>query len=167
MNEIFDEEKDSLVTFYILPLLKINFRTFGYHFKTSLLFRTKDAIQVELFPGCKEKYWEHENYQSDYIRDGVVYVIFSIPSEFKEDVEIFCKGNYSQMSQKTKKIIYEYSGLYHNKQIDNLVVTDTRLLALTKSPVLKEWILKTYRLKYGENVELIRLNDKDSIYTKN
>ena len=164
MSMIFDEEKDSLVTFYILPLLKINFRTFGHYFKDCRLFRSKDAIRVELFPGCKEKYWDHENYQSDYNKDGNVFVIFSIPEEYLEDVEIFCNGKYSQMSQKTKQVIYKHSGLFYNKQIDNLIVTDTRLLALTKSPILKEWVRKTHKLIYGSKAEMIRLKNKEGIY---
>lgn len=164
MSKYFDEETDNLVTSYILPLININFRTFGFHFKDSKILRSQDAVIVYLYPGCKEPYWENPYYQNDYDIDNTTHVIFSLPEECKEDIALFCEGKYSKMSQKTKEKIYKGSGLLYNKQIDKLVVTDIRLLALTKSPILKEWIRENYKLRIGENLELLRLTNKDIIY---
>jgi hypothetical protein len=166
MVEIFNEEKESLVTYYILPLIRLNFRAFGYHFLDCRLYRSMDAIQLTLMKGCKESYWEHPNYQHDYNVGGKVLVTFSLPAEFGDDILKFCEGKYSQMSDSAKNLIYKHSGLFYNKQIDKLVVTDMKLLALTKSQVLRDWIRDNYKLVFGNKLELIKLKDKESIYVE-
>ena len=70
------------------------------------------------------------------------------------------------MSQLAKNKIYKHSGLYYNKQIDNLIVTDMKLLALSKSPILRNYIQDIFKVRIGKNLELLQLKDKNSIYTK-
>lgn len=164
MVEIFNEEEESLVAYYILPLIGLSFKTFSRFFKDCKLYRSKDAVQVILYSGCKEEFWEHPNYQHDFTVEDLTYVTFSLPTEFGDDISMFCKGKYSKFSDKAKQKIYKHSGLLYNKQIDNTVVTDMKLLALTKSPILKQWIKDNYKLVFGNNVELIRLSNKDSIF---
>ena len=166
MVTFFDEERESIVGYYILPLLGINKKTFGVYFKDAKLLPSKDAVVVELYKGCKEPFWENKFYQTDYTIDSTTFAIFSLPEEFKEDINLFCEGKYSQMSQLAKSKIYKHSGLYYNKQIDNLVVTDMKLLALSKSPILRNHIQDTFKIRIGKNVELLRLKDKNSIYIK-
>lgn len=55
------------------------------------------------------------------------------------DVDMFCEGKYSQMSKTAQDLIGEYSGLICNQMSDaGEPITDVRLLALQKSPVVKE-----------------------------
>ena len=164
MTEIFNEEEESLVAYYILPLIGLSFKTFGMYFKDCKLFRSQDAVQVQIYKGCKEPFWINDFYQVDYTIDDIIYITFALPSEFGDDISLFCKGKYSKMSNKAKDKIYKHSGLLHNKQIDNTVVTDMKLLALTKSPILKQWIRDNFKLVFGNNVEMIRLKNKDSIF---
>lgn len=164
MYKLFDEEKESLVAYYLLPLLKISYRKFGAYFLDAKLTRDLSGIVVILAHGCKDPYWEHENYQNDYDTNLHTIVLFSIPDEFKSDVELFSNGKYSKISDLAKGLIYKHSGLYYNKQIDNKIVTDKVLLALTKNKVLEEWILREYGIKKGKNSEFIKLENKEIIY---
>ena len=164
MIKFFDEERESLVGYYLLPLLGLSKNTFGQFYQDAKITRDRDAIVVYLYPGCKEPFWENENYQTDYTVDRVVYAVFAIPKEWKEDIDLFCEGKYSRMSELAKSKIYKSSGLTYNKQIDKFIVTDMRLLALTRSPILKQWMRENYKIISGANVECIRLKNKDIIY---
>lgn len=164
--EILNETTESLVSYYLLPMVGINFRTFGPYFVDALLYPDVDVIRVELLTGCKEEYWNNPNYQGDYTKDNKTFVIFAIPEQFSEDVAMFKKGKYSHFKPETKKLIYDRSGLHYNKQIDNLIVTDMKLLALSRHPKLKEWIEESTGLRYGSNVELIRLKNPSRLYVK-
>lgn len=166
MVTFFDEERESIVGYYILPLLGINRKTFGSYFKDAKILSSKDAVIVELYKGCKEPFWENKFYQTDYTVDSSTFAIFSLPEEFNDDIGLFCEGKYSQMSQLAKNKIYKHSGLYYNKQIDNLIVTDMKLLALSKSPILRNYIQDIFKVRIGKNLELLQLKDKNSIYTK-
>lgn len=165
MDAYFNENKESLVDYFILPLVGLSYRAFGPYFKEAKLSRDLLSVRVKLSGGgCSEKFWDNPNYQTDWDQGSNTYAVFRIPEEFKDDVKVFATGKYSKMSDVVKKVIFKGSGLHYNKRIDNLIVTDMKLLALTKSPILKEWIEKQYRVKKGKNVEFLRLKNKDIIY---
>ena len=164
MYTYFNEERESLAAYYILPLLNLSFKTFGSYYKAAKINRDLDCIRLELTPGCTEKFWEHWCYQVDYDRGNTTFAEFRIPLGFKNDLKIFASGKYSKISTRSKKLIYKHSGLHYNKQIDNLVVTDMKLLALTQSQILKDWLIDNYRLKIGKKAELIIIKNKENIY---
>ncbi|WP_428743178.1 hypothetical protein [Tenacibaculum sp.] len=164
MDSFFDEEKESLVAYYLLPACQLSFKTFGLFFKDAKISRDFRTIRVEMSSGCKEPYWENLFYQTDWTENNITFAIFRIPDIFIKDVELFALGKYSKMSDNLKKRIYRLSGLFYNKRIDNTIVTDKKLLALTKSPILKEWIESTYKVRKGKNSEFIQLKNKDSIF---
>jgi hypothetical protein len=163
MVTFFDEETESLVAYYILPTIGLNFKTFGVFFKTAKLTKDLSGIVVTLARGCKEPFWENYYYQKDYDLGADTIAIFRVPDFFVNDVKLFAEGKYSQMSTTIKRKICKGSGLVHSKQVDNLIVTDVRLLVLTKSTVLREW-LSTQGIVVKPRTELLTLKDKNSIY---
>lgn len=164
MHSIFNEEDSRLVAYYMLPLVQLSYRAFGPYFKRALINRDHNVIRVEMSEGCAEPFWENKFYQTDYSAKGTVYAFFRFPDMLRADVNIFASGKYSDMSKKAKERIYKHSGLYYNKQIDNLIVSDVRLLALSKSRKLKDWVEETFGVKKGKNTEFIKLKNKESIY---
>lgn len=162
---IFDEKTKSLVDYYILPLLKINTKTFGFYFVESKLVRCLDGIVVTILKECREKYWDHPNYQTDFNDGNKTHIIYSIPEEFLEDVKQFAEGSYSQMSSAAKEVIYKYSGLWYNKRLENVIVTDKLLLALTRSPILRKWMIDEFNVKIGKYSEPVVLEFPEKIYT--
>lgn len=80
----------------------------------------------------------NKNLEEKYEHDGYLYLVFAIPSKWKADVEIFCKGKYSHMSEEAKQEIITWSDLDYKKKIHGKITTDGRLLALTRSKVLRE-----------------------------
>lgn len=164
MNSLIDEKNESLVAYYILPAVMMSYRAFGPYFKSAHIDRDHTAVMVTLVRGCKEEYWKNQFFQLDYDKNGCTYAVFRIPDSLRKDLDLFAEGKYSKMSDALKKRIYKHSGLLYNKQIDNLIVTDKRLLALTKSPILKQWVEETYKVKKGKNSEFIKLVNKESIY---
>lgn len=164
MEDFFDEEKESLVAYYLLPACQLSFKTFGLFFKDAKISRDFTTVRVEMSAGCKEPFWENLFYQTDWTENNTTFAIFRFPQIFVADVELFANGKYSKMSDNLKKRIYRYSGLFYNKRIDNTIVTDKKLLALTKSPLLKEWIEATYKVKKGRNSEFIQIKNKNIIY---
>lgn len=162
---IFDENNKSLVDYYLLPLLKINTKTFGVYFLESKVTHSLDAIVVTVLKECREKYWEQDYYQTDFTQGNKTHIIYSIPEEYLDDVKLFAAGKYSQMSQKTKEVIYKYSGLWYNKRMENVVVTDKLLLALTKSPILRRWMINEFNIVVGRLSEPLVLKFPEKIYT--
>ena len=164
MYSFFDESKESLVGYYILPMIKLSFKTFGPFFKSAHLNRDGTAVRVTMSAGCREPFWENSYYQTDWTIGGTTFALFAIPEREQEDVALFMKGKYSKMSESVKLRIYRYSGLFYNKQIQHVVVTDMKLLVLTKSPILKQWIYDNYGIRKGKNSEFIQLKNKESIF---
>jgi CRISPR/Cas system CMR-associated protein Cmr5 small subunit len=84
-----------------------------------------------------------------------VYLEFSINPNFKNDVEKFVEGKYSQFSNRAKTIIRTNSGLMYRTVVGLTSRTDIRLLALDKSPLLKELWDEFLDLDVGEETELL------------
>lgn len=164
MNTLFNESKESLVGYYILPLVGMSYRAFGPYFKKAHIDREHSVVRVTMSRGCAEEYWNNNFFQVDYDEGENTYALYRIPEPYKDDVDLFAQGKYSQMSRGAKKTICNGSGLFYNKQIDNMVVTDKRLLALTGHPVLKQWVEETFEITKGKKSEYIKLKNKESIY---
>ncbi len=160
----FDESQESIVGYYVLPLIGLSIKMFGCYFKSAHISRDHLTVLVKMSRGCKEPFWDHRCYQNDWDEGPNTYAIFRLPNNVQSDIKHFAEGKYSKISQSGKLRIYRNSGLHHNKQIDNLVVTDMKLLALTKSNLLREWIRSNYGITKGKNNELLELSDKESIY---
>ena len=162
--QIFDEARESLVTYYILPLCGISYKAFGIHFLDCRLTKNHKEVVVTLMPLCEEEYFKNVNFKCEHTDNLTTFVRFTIPEKFKKDVNEFAKGNYSNMSSETKETIYKHSGLYYNKQIGDQKVTDMKLLVLSKHKKLRLWLMDNMQFKLCDRGEFIVLENPNSIY---
>lgn len=162
--EIFDEARESLVTYYILPLCGISSKAFGIHFLDCRLTKNHKEVVVTLMPFCEEDYWKNVNFKCEHTANLTSYVRFTIPEKFKDSVEEFAKGNYSKMSTGAKETIYKHSGLHYNKSVGDHKVTDMKLLALSRHKNLRIWLIDNMQFKLCDRGEFIVLENPNSIY---
>ena len=165
--QIFDEVRESLVTYYILPLCGISYRAFGIHFLDCRLAKNHKEVVVTLMPFCEEEYFKNVNFKCEHTDNLTTFVRFTIPEKFKSSVEEFAKGNYSKMSPGAKENIYKHSGLHYNKSVGDHKVTDMKLLALSKHKSLRLWLMDNCGLKLCDKGEFIVLENPNSIYYDN
>jgi hypothetical protein len=146
----------NLCTYFILPLAGVSKSKFGgdLNFIDTYLKKDLTSIYVEVFDsilvqGSIPKYTEFTD------ENNKVYLEFSINPNFKSDVEKFVEGKYSQFSNRAKTIIRTNSGLMYRTVVGLTSRTDIRLLALDKSPLLKELWDEFLDLDVGEETELL------------
>ena len=161
---IFDEVRESLVGYYILPLCGISYKAFGIHFLDCRLTKNHKEVVVTLMPLCEEEYFKNVNFKCEHTDNLTTFVRFTIPEKFKMDVIQFSQGAYSSMSVEAKETIYKHSGLHYNKQIGDHRVTDMKLLALSKHKSLRLWLMDNCGLKLCDKGEFIVLENQNSIY---
>ena len=105
---------------------------------------------------------ENENFKKLIKKEESYLAIFKIPAEFDSDVQLFIKGDYSQMSETAKNIIKEYSCLEYNYDCEDSdedinkfgktpLYTDDLLLVLDKSPELR----KKWEKEFGEIITIV------------
>lgn len=146
MNDAMIKElfRENLCTYFILPLLKLNKFRFSAesNFIDSYISEDRTCILVEVLEILffEHRFESHPQFSCIYDGpNGTHYLEFKIPSKYMADVDMFCEGKYSQMSKAAQDLIGEYSGLICNQMSDaGEPITDVRLLALQKSPVVKE-----------------------------
>lgn len=130
----------NLCTFFVLPLIGTNKNGFGgdSNFLNSFLSRDGSLIYVEVYmPEFVGMGLPEHRVCKD--ANGKDYLEFKIPSEYKEDVQLFMAGRYSEMSETVKRIIRENSTLKYKDLKNTVYKTDVRLLALEKSQVLRDY----------------------------
>jgi len=146
----------NLCTYFILPLAGVSKSKFGgdLNFIDTYLKKDLTSIYVEVFDsilvqGAIPEYKEFTD------ANDKTYLEFSINPNFKSDVEKFIEGKYSQFSNRAKTIIRTNSGLMYRKVVGLTSRTDIRLLALDKSPLLKELWDDFLDMNVGDEMELL------------
>lgn len=137
--------RENLSTFYILPLLKLNKFKFGgdSNFVDSYLTLNHQQIVVQVAEVAflEQRLELHPAFHSKLVREGKQYLLYTIPTEFNQDVNFYVSGLYSKFSKEAKTLIQIYSGLPYKERIDAVIFTDPKLLALEKSDILKNfWV---------------------------
>jgi len=154
---------ESLVTYYMLPLVGVNKLTFGRSFKASYIDEKGLKIYVELSKNMHNPtYKRTENYVSEILNEGTLFVVFNIPAEFQKDAAFFIFGEYSQMSTKAKKRIYLTSSLPYNASMGSFKVSHPILQALDRTKTLRTFLLEEIGLtSLPETSELIDKPSED------
>lgn len=130
----------NLCTWYILPLIGLNPSYFvDANFINSYMVRGQMKIAVEvadvefcqnlLSIGCFDKVVEGKHHPL---------MVFNIHPDWKPDVELFIQGKYSLLSDEAKTCIIQGSGLTYQQFDGEHSYTSSILLALDKSPKLRE-----------------------------
>lgn len=165
--------KYNLCTYFILPLLRLNKASFvNSNFANCYLTPTHDCIVVQIVDATllSRKLFVHKFFISRVQGSQYTYLIYAIPKVWSEDVELFCNGQFSRMSLRAKRRIFSFSGLSYREKAGQKTVTDGRLLALTKDPVLKEAWLRFFEFKddscLPDNGELLSIPGQETYITE-
>lgn len=151
-------EKDTLVTYYILPLLGVNKDSFAKSFVSSFISKDGQHVYVELSKNMvSPNYKSTVTYLTEIVKERTLFVVFRVPLELKEDVNWFLSGSYSKMSNKSKKIIYATSTLPYNRTMGSFSMSHPILQALDKTKTLRQFldIYLNLRPILPESAELI------------
>ncbi len=148
---------DTLVTYYMLPLVNVNKHTFARNFKTSYINNIGTTLYVELNKAMVSPSYKLSSYYlSDIIIEGTLFILFRVPDRFLEDATKFIVGEYSQMSREAKKLIYSTSTLPYNVKMDSFAMSHPVLQALSKTKNLRQFLLDHLGVKVlAESGELI------------
>jgi hypothetical protein len=133
----------NLVTYYILPLVKINRKSFGRAFHSSYIDRAGKQIFCRLRrPPVSFLYRENDHYLTELYLNDQLYIVFEVPEWHERDVQRFIAGKYSEMSKEAKKLIYNVSTLPFNKKSGSVRLFDPILQALEKTKEARRWLIE-------------------------
>jgi hypothetical protein len=153
---------ENLVTYYILPLVGVNKKTFSKHFKSSYIDKTGLKVYVELRSNMVAPiYKQTPCYNTEILINNIKYVQFDIPIGFLNDTAQFIGGTYSLMSKDAKKIIYKTCTLPYNATMGSFSVSHPVLQALDKTKTLRAFLLKEFEGHLADNGELIDSPEDD------
>lgn len=159
----------NLTTYFMLPLLKLNYKSFGEdNFINSYLTREGQLVVEIKDKDIAGAYWDHHNYITDFDLE-VTTIIFEIPTMFDKDVKKFMEGKYSEMDLLTKDIIKKYSGLnwrvptgqFRESVVDGRTVKEELfsnsryLMALDRDSRLKDLMETELEVKLPSSAELL------------
>lgn len=135
-------KEENLCTHFILPLMKINkFSFVPSNFVNCYLNRSGTLVFVEVLDTLlvsRSALDLHYAFQGIRKRGETFVLVYRVTSAWTQDVQLFIKGKYSKMGKPAKDFIRKHSGLnYKKKEFGKARVTDARLLALEKHPMLK------------------------------
>lgn len=171
-NVIKELHRDNLCTYFILPLLKLNkFRFLAEsNFVNSFLSIDRKYIYVEVLETMfiEHKLMTHPQF-CGLFSDGITYFIrYKIPAKFREELDLYAVGKYSKFSKEAKQLIYKHSGLAYKQLSDSgALVTDLRLIALEKSPILRELWEAYLKVTIHTEMDLLSIPSNKSYLSNN
>ncbi len=135
-------KEENLCTHFILPLIKLNkFSFIPSNFVNCYINRSGTFIFVEVSDFLLVPRATKERHPAiiGFIKEERNLLVYQIPNTWHRDVHLFIEGKYSKMSKPAKHFIRKHSTLSYKKKLRGQPrVTDARLLALEKHPMLKE-----------------------------
>lgn len=152
--------KYHLCTFYVLPLVGLSNTSFGEdnfvncyvsEDLSMVLVKVRNTLVIPLEP----------RHLADTVQvKDEEYLAYAIPEMWKKDLDFFSAGLYSKMSSAAKELIRTYSGLTTDstKETGNV---DYRILALDKSPILREYLQENLSMIIPPESELLDPPKKD------
>lgn len=153
--------KHNLCTWYLVPLICLNKISFGQgNFIESYVNAAGDTLTIEVItislvhPDCLNSMYYLAK-QENISKYALLW--YYLPKRWKPDFERFKAGQYSKFSPRAKHLIREYSGLMINEYGDDGTrITDARIHALEKSPILrKAWENELRCLPLSPDMELL------------
>ena len=162
MSSIFRiPDGDNLVTYYILPLVGVNKKTFSKSFKNSYISKDGLRVFVELKTNMQSPIYRGSPcYVTEIIVQNTLFIQFVIPSGYIKDTACFITGKYSEMSRDAKKIIYRTSTLPYNSKMGDFSVSHPLLQALSKTKTLRTFLANHLQINIGEDDELAEAPDE-------
>jgi hypothetical protein len=100
--------------------------------------------------------------------EGAFLAVFEIPVYYREDVEKFRQGKYSQFTDSAKNLIRKKSGLTYKVPVPGGGYRSAlELLALDKDKQLKKYWEDTLVVKLSDDAELASIPGDDNFYELN
>lgn len=128
--------EDTVVNYYVLPLVGLSRKDFGDNFVTTKINR----IGTKVFVQVKEDIYPTLIYRNKVRQDNILYLYYRVPEKFSKDVQYIIKGLYSKITKKAKKKIVKLSGLAFNEKLKEGYERTSKLLyALIKDPILIDY----------------------------
>lgn len=151
LKELLKEIRDvNLCTWYLLPIIGLNRFSFDGVFVNSYLEKNHLWIIVQVVDIClvDSEYRSHANRVWNNPTGG--FLAYGLPDHYKDDIQAYIDGRYSQFSEELKTIIINRSGLaYREFQEDGALNTDFRLMAIKGQQELREFLAS----ELGEHVD--------------
>ena len=124
---------DTVLNYYLLPLVGVNKESFGDNFIRTLI--TKDGKYAYILVNHKTAaFTSCDNFIGLHSIGDLNYVIFQVPDKYLIDTQLLVESKYSKMSGAAKDLIRNHSGLYYNFQCKDGYITSKAILALDKHP---------------------------------
>lgn len=154
----------NICTYYLLPLIKLNRRSFGpKNFKQCYINPEGNKIYI-LVNYRPEAIEFDDNYLAlHHIDENNLFLIFNIPDMWAADVQVFIKGTYTKLSLEAKEMIRCFSGLKykHLAAKSDVPHTDGRLMAIDDDPqqraYFRERLEHELGLEIDHSIELISI----------
>lgn len=161
LESLIEELKsENLCTHFVLPLLRLNkFSFITSNFVDSYLTREGDKIVVQVIEPqlLSSSITQHRNFRYSAVStDGMkYYLVFQLPRRWKRDIQLFMEGKFSKMSVSCKEMITCFSGLLYREKQDDKVLTDGKILALERHPLLKYLWETELNIELADDAELL------------
>jgi len=141
-------EGDTLVTYYLLPLIGLNKKSFGRSFKSSYIDQAGTRLFVELSSNMKVPlYRGNTQYIAEIALPKGLLIMFVVSAKMLPDVQLFISGKYSEMSKEAKNVIYKSSTLPYNKTMGSFKMSNPILQALDKTKTLRTYLEDTLNIR--------------------
>jgi hypothetical protein len=138
---LFVPKRDTLVTYYILPLCGANKKTFGNAFRSSYISKNGYNVYIKLGRRLVTPHYKSDpQYRTEVIIDGDIYLIYQVHLDHIRNLDLFREGRYSEFSKEAKKIIYKTSTLPYNKSSDSHRLSHPILQALSRHKALRKYL---------------------------
>lgn len=157
---------DSIVNYYVLPLLGMNKKDFGDNFESAMINKEGTTVYVKVISDI----YSESLYENKIQVEDNLFLYYDIPENFHADMQLIIKGEYSKLSDEAKGMIIEYSGLLYHHRVGDELFTSKLLFALDRDPALREYYyheLKTDpSYDKGGNWELFNILDEVELMEK-
>ena len=138
---LFVPKRDTLVTYYILPLCGANKKTFGNAFRASYISKKGYNVYVKIGRRLVTPHYKQDpQYRAEVIIKGDIYLIYQIHLDHVQNLDLFREGRYSEFSKEAKKIILKTSTLPYNKSSDSHKLSHPSLQALSRNKALRNYL---------------------------
>lgn len=165
-----DKRSVNLCSTYMLPLLGLNKWSFGSpeKFVNSYINEDNKYIVVECTHPFSAIITNHANFKFSMETANSYLAVFEIPVYYREDVEKFRQGKYSQFTDSAKNLIRKKSGLTYKVPVPGGGYRSAlELLALDKDKQLKKYWEDTLSVKLSDDAELASIPGDDNFYELN
>lgn len=153
----------NLCSFYILPLLRLNYESYGTdpdaeiarsNFINAKVNLNKRGVYVYVRDegvASQYEYWLHPCFKdAGKLPNGWYLIVYSLPDHYLTALKLFAEGKYSQFPDNIKKTIKAYSGLPHSDEFSHKY-----LMALDRHPLLKSYIENELDVCLSDDAELL------------